>query len=330
MKTGLLIGKFMPVHQGHRRLIQYACRRCERLLLVLCVADSEPIPGPLRYEWLSVIASENPRIDLRVLNYDEKIYSNTSESSREVARQWATLLKHEYPEVNIIFSSEPYGNYLGEFMEIESDIFDVERRKCPVAGSSIRENPEEYWFRAIPFTRPFLIDSFCIIGTESTGKSTLTRKLAEHFGAKCVSEAGRDLAPQTEECRFETLQAIATTHAEWILESLETYQKTLFVDTDLVTTQSYSKFLFGKELPVLPWVTAVNRFKYYLYLENDAPYIQDGTRLSKEKRDELDAFHRAEYASQGIKPIFISGRSWEEREAAAFRYAEKIIMNQRH
>ena len=39
-------------------------------------------------------------------------------------------------------------------------------------------------------------------------------------------------------------------------------------------------------------IEEINQFDLILYLENDVTYIQDGTRLSIERRNELDLYHR--------------------------------------
>jgi len=65
----------------------------------------------------------------------------------------------------------------------------------------------------------------------------------------------------------------------------------LFIDTELITTKSYAKFFFNEVPKYEPWVEAANKIDYYIYLEANAPYINDGTRLSKEKRDKLDKEH---------------------------------------
>jgi len=51
MRTGLVLGKFMSIHLGHLALIRYARRHCDRLLVLVCANDREPIPGPLRRRW---------------------------------------------------------------------------------------------------------------------------------------------------------------------------------------------------------------------------------------------------------------------------------------
>ena len=40
-KTGLVFGKFNPVHNGHISMIRYAKKHCEHLYVLLCIGDGE-------------------------------------------------------------------------------------------------------------------------------------------------------------------------------------------------------------------------------------------------------------------------------------------------
>ena len=48
---GLLIGKFLPPHQGHRQLIDFARSFCDQVTVLVCSLAAEPIPGDLRCAW---------------------------------------------------------------------------------------------------------------------------------------------------------------------------------------------------------------------------------------------------------------------------------------
>jgi HTH-type transcriptional repressor of NAD biosynthesis genes len=283
----------------------------------------------LRFLWLSAVTADWANVEVQRCEYDENIYPNTSESSWEVSKCWAKLIRQHVPKIDIIFSSEPYGNYLAEILEIESDVFDPPRIQQPVSATAIREKPEKHWDFLPAIVRPWFINTVCLVGTESTGKSTLTKRLATRYCADdppdYVSEAGRDLVPQTAECRFETLLNVAETHARKILEAATKYRKHLFIDTDVRITQSYAKYFFGKTLEVPDWIKAVNHFKIWIYLDKSAPYVQDGTRLNREDRDRLDEFHRAEFALHGIPLYFVSGKSWQDREDAVIQHIERFF-----
>jgi len=62
--TGLVLGKFMPPHRGHLRLIDQARRRVEGLTVLGATRACEPIPGALRYRWMCELF---PTLDVRHL-----------------------------------------------------------------------------------------------------------------------------------------------------------------------------------------------------------------------------------------------------------------------
>src|SRR5262249_9084139 len=57
---GLVIGKFMPPHRGHQYLIEAARSRVERLTVLLFTKPGEPIPGDLRYAWMTRLFPDVP------------------------------------------------------------------------------------------------------------------------------------------------------------------------------------------------------------------------------------------------------------------------------
>src|SRR5262245_10619902 len=50
--TGFLLGKFLPPHRGHQYLIEFARAYVDRLTVLVCTIEQEPIPGRLRYQWM--------------------------------------------------------------------------------------------------------------------------------------------------------------------------------------------------------------------------------------------------------------------------------------
>ena len=58
--------------------------------------------------------------------------------------------------------------------------------------------------------------------------------------------------------------------------------------------------MFGEVPEFDPWVEKANQMDLYLYLDAKAPYIDDGTRLSESKRNELDEIHKKMFSKMGI------------------------------
>jgi HTH-type transcriptional repressor of NAD biosynthesis genes len=163
-----------------------------------------------------------------------------------------------------------------------------------------------------------------ILGTESTGKTTLTEQLANHFNCSFVLEAGRELIPDSTKFTFEDLHLVAGEHSKRIHEAIMGDSPLIIIDTDIHITKSYGRFTFDKNLSVGKHIYNTNKADLYLYLNNDAPYYQDGTRLNKTDRDLLDRSHREVLTDHQIKLVEISG-NWQTRFAQAVLEISQLI-----
>ncbi|MEP6676818.1 MAG: AAA family ATPase [Ferruginibacter sp.] len=318
------MGKFYPLHSGHIGLIEFAQNQCDELVVLVCASDSETIAGSIRLQWLKETFIQEPKIKPILFNYSEGHLPNTSISSKSVSEIWAFEIKKILNQVDIIFSSEIYGDYLADLLHCRHLIFQPERITSKISSTQIRENPFKYWDYLAYSARPYFVKKICLYGTESTGKSTLTKKLAAHFHTDFVPEMAREIIEKTDECTEKHLVQIAELHALAIKKKLKTANKILFVDTDLNITRSYSKFLFSNQLKVQDWVEEVNQFDIYLYLDNDAPHIQDGTRLDEQQRNKLDVYHKNELTDRAINFELVSG-NWHQRFEKAVSIIEDFL-----
>lgn len=324
MKKGLVLGKFMPLHIGHLALFEFAGKQCEELVILLCYTSNEPITGALRESWLKDTVAETPNMLVVSFRYDEDILPNTSISSREISLQWSNVIKNILPDIDTVFSSELYGDYLAEFLGIKHIAFDLKRKLFPVSASAILKNPLLNWDYIAPAARPYFLKKVVLLGTESTGKSTLAEKLAGYFNAGYVPEMAREIIEKTEDCRPEHLLEIADVHAKEILKRTEKADRLLFIDTDINITKSYSKYLFNKTIDIPDWIEAANKAHLYLFLEDDSGFVQDGTRLPDEERKKLSLFHKEQLKETRIAYFSIHG-SWNERFDSAIMIIKKYF-----
>jgi HTH-type transcriptional repressor of NAD biosynthesis genes len=322
MKTGFVFGKFLPLHTGHLALIDFGSRYCDVLHVILCYTTSEPIDGTIRKNWLLSTFNSFPNIHIISFQYDEQVLPNSSESSENISKLWSAAFKNLLPDVNIVFTSEEYGDYVASFMGIEHLMFDRHRLITPISGSAIRKDPFLHWNSIAPVARPYFVKKIVLIGTESTGKSTITHRLASYFQTAMVPEMARDIIEKTDECTYEDLYRIATLHASAIIDRLPLANKLLFVDTDIKITQSYSLFLFGKELVVDEWIEEANRFDLYLFLQPDCDFVQDGTRLPADDRLRLSSHHNNYFLNNGVDLCYVGG-NWENRFEEAIEIIKK-------
>lgn len=324
MTKGLTLGKFYPLHLGHLKLIEFAKTQCDILFVLICASDTESIDGQTRLEWIKKSYNNCPNINPILLEYHESELPNTSVSSREVSQLWANKILSLIPDLNYIISSEPYGAYLAEYLQCETIFYDIARTITNISASLIRQHPLRYWDYIADSAKPYFVKKICIYGSESTGKSTLTVNLAQYFKTNYVPEMAREVIEKTEECTLSHLEQIASLHAKTILEKTPLSNKILIVDTDVNITNSYAKFLFNKELLIDDWIKQANTFDLYLFLDIDAPFVQDGTRLEKEDRLKLHFSHKQELASQKIDYILLSG-DWDNRFQQAVDAIQKLL-----
>lgn len=320
MKHGLVIGKFLPLHNGHEALIKFAKSNCDELIVLLGVTQGESIPGHLRYKWLWETFRSDPGIRIE---YTDDPLPDAPVSSRDVSKTWADYLSKRFPETRIIFSSEQYGEYLAEYMGIEHRFFDIERIKIPVSGTIIRENPYAHWHYLSSSAKAHFVKKICVFGPESTGKTVLTERLAAHYKTEFVPEVARHIIDdEGGRVTYEIIEKIGPAHADAIIQKQRSAERFLFVDTDVEITRLFSEYYFGK-VPQFPsWVDAANSFDLYLFLETDTPYIEDPQRDSEHMREvfrnkllEILQVKNADYE-------IITG-SWDERFEKAINAIEK-------
>lgn len=319
IKTGLILGKFLPLHEGHLALIEFGLKHCDKLIVLVCSSEKEKIPGEIRVSWIKEYARDIDKIQVEYLFYNEDLLPNTSVSSKEVSRLWAVKLAELFPQIDVFFSSELYGDYLAEFLNIEHKVFDINRNKVSISASSILKDPMSNWDFIADQAKYWFVKKVVLLGSESTGKSILAEKLAKEFSTVHVPEMAREIVEHTKEVVPSDLLKIATLHAQVILEKVKEANKVLICDTDIHITASYAQYLFHQDLNVQEWIKQANKADLYLFLEPDCPFVQDGTRLSEKERNELSEHHKQFFKTAGLNYHLLNG-SWDERFEQARKY----------
>jgi nicotinamide riboside kinase len=155
----------------------------------------------------------------------------------------------------------------------------------------------------------------CLLGVESTGKTTLGQRVARRLGGCFLPEYGRDYA-ETIGTDFtpEALRSIARIHEQRRRRLLATRPRLLVEDTDVVMTAAWFRMLHGHADPALSKMPAAA--DAYLLFAAGTPFVNDGTRqFEGPQRLAFAAAIAAELAARHITPVPIAG-SWREREAA--------------
>lgn len=142
MKTGLVLGKFYPPHNGHLYLIKYAEERVDELIVVVGSLPTETIPGSLRSCWLRDLVKDSTKIyhipddnPVGVTPKDESFWTI-----------WRDNLINHLPYVpNRLFGGEKYLERIAKELGIDYTYVDRKRIKHPISGTMVRSDPKKYW-----------------------------------------------------------------------------------------------------------------------------------------------------------------------------------------
>lgn len=305
-------------------MIRFALSACDFLTVLVCCSDKEPVAETVRKNWIEKTFASVENLEVKGFNYSEGKLPNTSVSSEEVSKLWAEKFEELLPGYDLVITSEAYGDYVAQFMGIKHLVFDMDRQLLPVSATAVRNDLFANWQYLPASVKPDLAIKVVILGTESTGKSTLTERLALHYNCSAVTEAGRDLIDDSNSFSPEDLHLVANEHARRIDEAYSGKSPLIIIDTDIHITQSYARFTFGKTLEVSDSIRNSNKADLYLYLNNDATYVQDGTRLEETDRNALDRSHREILKENNIEYVEIDG-SWEQRFIKATGYIDLLV-----
>lgn len=177
---GVVIGRFMPPHNGHRFLIDFACAYAQEVTVFVCSLAHEPIPGVLRYQWMRELFPL-----AQIVHITEEI-PQAHRNNPESPRIWAkALLPHLSYKPDYLFASEDYGWSLAEAFGAQFVPVDPGRNAIGVSATLIRDNPLGYWeYIPVP-VRPYFMEFLTVqaqsIEAERELQSILAKELHTVF-----------------------------------------------------------------------------------------------------------------------------------------------------
>lgn len=314
-RTGLVVGKFSPLHLGHERLIRAAQAQCERLLL-LCWSLPE-LPGcdaEHRERWLRL---RFPELQTAVVTSARIL------AWREQGKCLPDLPHNDAPEfeprqfvaefcqavfgttVEAVFTSESYGDGFAEHLAgvfghpVRHVCVDQQRLAVPVSGTRLRTDPHGLRDFLAPEVHADFVERVVFLGGESTGKSSLAIALAQALDAPCVAEFGREhWVAKNGALEYDDLLYIGRTQMAREDQAALGAGRYLACDTSALTTLFYSHALFGRaeaELAAL----AERRYTHTFLCADDFPFVQDGTRQDETFRRRQQAWYHTELQRRG-------------------------------
>lgn len=169
-----------------------------------------------------------------------------------------------------------------------------------------------------------------VFGTESTGKTVLTQRLARHFGEPWSPEYVREFwERQAGQISATDLDAIARGQIANEDAAVAQARRVVFADTELITCTLWNDVLFPGACP--DWVreTAERRasdYALYLLCDTDVAFAPDPQRCFPEAaaREEARRLWRDALVGRRIPFVEIKG-GWEQREQEAIAAVDQVL-----
>jgi NadR type nicotinamide-nucleotide adenylyltransferase len=353
-RHALVLGKFYPPHAGHHHLIRAAASRSARTTVVALASRVESIPIEDRVAWLAEEHAGDPgvvvlgdRDDHPVDFDDDAVWEGHVAIVRAVLGRRAILDGDPGgAAVDAVFSSEPYGEELARRLGAVHVPVDPGRGTHPVSGTAVRADPRGHWRFLAPATRRGLAARIIVIGAESTGTTTLSRQLAEHYRAPWVAEYGRRLTELklAAERSFDPTGRIAdltrtlgdffdVARQQQLNEDAAVAGPVLVGDNDAWAAMVWGHRYLGEHVPEIG--SGTRRPALYLLTDHaGVPFEDDGLRDSEHLREWMTGRFREELDARGVPWALISGDREERlRRAVAacdtaieshFRFADPL------
>lgn len=295
MRTGLVIGKFLPPHKGHEYLLHCALAHCDNLLVLVCQASNDFVSAQTRAKWIQ-----------RMLPHkfvDVMIIPSLPANKNDDSAAWAAHVQHfieqigyEYYIIDVVISSEQYGVEFADKLGAEEHVMiDQERHIFPVSGTIIRDNiRHDGWFKnkwLPPFIAAHFVKRIVLVGAESAGKTTLSAMLAKSLNAPCVEEYGRVFAEMSSfsktDWKTEHFAHIALTQNNNEDQAAEKAGEWLVCDTNSFATEIWHDRYMGFMSTALRKLTKDRTPTLYVVCGNEIPWVDDGQRDGKDIRDQM-------------------------------------------
>jgi len=329
-RHGLVVGKFCPLHRGHMHLIQNAVDACAEVLVISYTKPEFAGQGrSVREAWLKEVFPK-----LRSLVIDdaslEKLCASRglpprrlphNDEDAAVHREFTAWLCETIcaTTVDAVFTSEDYGDGFAaaltayfqarrpEQEPVRHVCVDLPRAAVPVSGTRIRNDVHLHREFMHPAVYASFVRRICLLGGESSGKTTLARALAERLGTTWVPEVGRELWEERGGgLGYADMLLIAEGQIAREDMLAREARRWLICDGSALTTVFYSLDGFGRVDPAVRRL-AQRPYAFTFVCAPDFPFVQDGTRRDAVFRQRQHRWYCSVLDARGLPYVTLEG-----------------------
>lgn len=337
MNTGILIGHFEPLHLGHLADINHASGQVDTLHIVVLPKDgNSPFKPTLQdkaravqvacefFGFIKVHTADG--LNLTGLNGQTWAYDEPNSDTSLIDVIITALQINDTP--TLFIKSFAKNNLLNSQTHQTALLPDNHYN-----STAIYQNPIAHFHAIAPSAKQNYTKTVCIVGGESSGKTTLVHKLANHYGANFVLEMGRlythsDLGGTEIGLQYSDYPVIANQHYLAIQNALKNAISPItIIDTDFITTQAFCETYENRTHPLLTAFCENVKMDYTIMLDNNVKWVADGMR-SLGSDDERSAFSKTLmrlFDKHQITPHIINNKDYHDRYLSAVAFIDAVI-----
>jgi HTH-type transcriptional repressor of NAD biosynthesis genes len=327
-KSGMVLGKFYPFHKGHELLVNVARRQCAHVYVFVCSLPTEYYAGVDRARW---VRETFPAHEVTVIHVDEVLPQYPHEHP-DFWALWTNVVTSRIKQVEAIFTSEDYGDEFARHLGAQHVMVDQSRHRVPISGTICRQNIYSQWDYLPMATQDHFRKQVCVVGPESTGKSTLCEQLAKYFRTSWVPEYGREytetIKPASELLSHDFVD-IGFEQMRRVEKAMDRARGVLFTDTNQLVTRTFyrlyektGKYEFNTLVDAyLANLQSMPEPHLYLLLTPEVAHVQDGQRDFGAEEQRWRAFNiiRDLLEESNANYVRIKGSDYQDRfEQAKF------------
>jgi HTH-type transcriptional repressor of NAD biosynthesis genes len=289
----------LPPTKGHINLIEFANELVEPfdgdVTVIVCTQPDEPFCFE---RWFAIANHFRNNEYVHVKQLHDKLEQNPN--APLFWDMWRDImLSYGVKPGDFIVTSEPYGKTLAELTEGIFMPYDPNRELYYTKATNIRKNPAKYFADVAPEFQPYLRQTVTVFGAESTGKTTLSKRLSYEVNGHWLFEWARPyLETAGNVINVDSMTAIWRGQAAIQRHGQRLEDKPWVVqDTDLFSTIGYWELPEWREaLGEVPGglvKDAVDlKSDLYLILKSNIPFEKDPLRYKSDEgvREGSDEF----------------------------------------
>ena len=178
--------------------------------------------------------------------------------------------------------------------------------------------------------KPSDVIKVVLFGPESTGKTTLSRQLAEHYNSVWVPEYAREYLQdkwnnEQKTCEPHDLLPIAEGQMKLENELAQKATDVLICDTDLLETKVYSEaYYLGYCDPQLEKYALENTYDLYLLTYIDVPWEKDDLRDKPKEREWMFMYFKDTLERYNKNFVILKGDK-QTRLETAVKYINQLL-----